>query len=143
MTKLFRGGTIANTLNAVPDAIDKMLKGNYKKIAVGTCSVSLRESTSLKVTIPLNLDFIPSRLFFVIDFKSNGSNYKEWYELESLNSRNGFNININGDVGYGDKIYGFLNNRVLAKESATLDLYISIYKQGSVSAKITDWIAIE
>ena len=120
-----------------------MLKENYKKIASGTCSVSLREATSLKVTIPLNLEFKPSRLFFVIDFKSNGSDYKEWYDTESLNSHNGFSISVSGDSGYGDKIFGFLNNRVLAKESATLDLYISIYKQSSVSAKITDWIAIE
>ena len=145
MTKLFRGGgTIADTLNAVPNAIDKMLKENYKKIASGTCSVSLREATNLKVTIPLNLEFKPSRLFFVISFKSNGNFYKEWYDTESLNSHNGFSINIKGDVGYGDSIGGFFNNsRILTKESAILDLYISIYKQSSVSAKITDWIAIE
>ena len=28
------GGTIANTISAVPDAIDKMLKENYKKVAI-------------------------------------------------------------------------------------------------------------
>ena len=141
------GGTIANTLNAVPNAIDKMLKENYKKIASGTCSVALKEADSFKVTIPLNLDFIPSRLFFVVDFKSNYNSNKGWFELTNLNNTpgvyNAFTINITASSG--DWIRGgFKNTRIITKENAILDLYITIYnKSGSVSAKITEWIAIE
>ena len=143
------GGTIADTISDVPSAIDKML-GNYKKVASGTCSVSLKEADGFKVTIPLNLDFIPSRLFFVVDFKSgnysNNSN-KGWFELTNLNNTpgvyNAFTINMRASSG--DWIRGgFKNTRIITKENAILDLYITIYNSsGYVSVKITEWIAIE
>ena len=75
------GGTIANTLNAVPDAIDKML-GNYKKIAIGSdnaifeyvrCNKGLNYDEQIKsnyvrhIKIPINLDFTPSRLLVEFD----------------------------------------------------------------------------
>ena len=70
------GGTIADTLNAVPNAIDKMLKENYKKVAIielssnnvfkHTCERSypndIDKVKSFEVAT-LNLDFIPNKLY--------------------------------------------------------------------------------
>ena len=71
MTKFFRGGgTIADTLNAVPNAIDKML-GNYKKIAIWegneTFKPAYNQTSSWSKKI--NCDFKISR--FIVFFKNS------------------------------------------------------------------------
>jgi len=56
------GGTIANTISAVPDAIDKMLKENYKKVAIIDTEqykfADNREFSTFKITT--NFNFTPS-----------------------------------------------------------------------------------
>ena len=89
------GGTIANTLNAVPDAIDKML-GNYKKIAIGSdsamfeyvrCNKGLNYDEQIKskyvrhIKIPINLDFTPSRL--LVEFDKIGPMLKGYNQVSS------------------------------------------------------------
>ena len=69
MTKFFRGGgTIANTLSAVPNAIDKML-GNYKKIAIWEGSERFKPPYNQisAWTKKIDCDFKISR--FIIFFK--------------------------------------------------------------------------
>lgn len=90
------GGTIANTLNAVPDAIDKMLKENYKKIAIGSdsamfeyvrCNKGLNYDEQIKskyvrhIKIPINLDFTPSRL--LVEFDKIGPMLKGYNPVSS------------------------------------------------------------
>lgn len=62
------GGTIADTLNAVPDAIDKML-GNYKKIAIWEGSERFKPPYNQisAWTKKINCDFKISR--FIVFFK--------------------------------------------------------------------------
>lgn len=89
------GGTIADTLNAVPNAIDKML-GNYKKIAIielssnnvfnHTCERSYPDDID-KVknfeVATLNLDFIPNKLY--INSNTDG-NEDDGFGLCELNN---------------------------------------------------------
>ena len=95
------GGTIADTISDVPNAIDGML-GNYKKIAIGSdsamfeyvrCNKVLNHDETIEgkyvrhIKIPVNLDFIPSRLLIKFDkigpmLKRNGP----VNSIEDLNS---------------------------------------------------------
>lgn len=56
------GGTIANTISAVPDVIDKMLKENYKKVAIIDTEqykfADNGEFSTFKITT--NFNFTPS-----------------------------------------------------------------------------------
>lgn len=67
------GGTIANTLNAVPNAIDKMLKDNYKKVAIinissfFVCSNYIAGSSPFSIELPINLGFTPTRILVFIN----------------------------------------------------------------------------
>lgn len=69
MKGFYRGGTIADTLNAVPDAIDKMLKENYKKIAIWEGSERFKPPYNQisAWTKKIDCDFKISR--FIIFFK--------------------------------------------------------------------------
>ena len=66
------GGTIADTLNAVPDAIDNML-GNYKKVAIinissfFVCSNYIAGSSPFSIELPINLGFTPTRILVFIN----------------------------------------------------------------------------
>lgn len=67
------GGTIADTISDVPNAIDNMLKENYKKVAIMDTNINIADksgnmdlSTCWGRRIPLNLSFDPSRLIFTI-----------------------------------------------------------------------------
>ena len=77
MKEFYRGGTIANTLNAVPDAIDKMLKENYKKVAIIDVNQVVKEPNSnpCDIRVPLNLYFTPSRIFvkFIFGYQEFGT----------------------------------------------------------------------
>lgn len=59
------GGTIADTLNAVPDTIDKMLKENYKKVAIIDTEqfkfADNREFSTFRLAT--NFEFTPSICF--------------------------------------------------------------------------------
>lgn len=70
MTEFYRGGTIADTLNAVPDAIDGML-GNYNKIAILNFEDKkpnfVPEGSEWSTTdIELNISFIPNQIFVFV-----------------------------------------------------------------------------
>ena len=71
MQKLFRGGTIANTLNDVPRCIKEMIKENYKKIAIQEIKkyFTLRSgSTSFSETIKFTkLTFSPSKIYLTLN----------------------------------------------------------------------------
>ena len=72
MTKFFwGGGTIADTLNGVPNAIDGML-GQYKKIATIDTKIKLNTPYNRygKTRIPLNLSFIPKLIILIVQFPS-------------------------------------------------------------------------
>ena len=66
------GGTIADTLNAVPDAIDNMLR-NYKKVAIinissfFVCSNYIAGSSPFSIELPINLGFTPTRILVFIN----------------------------------------------------------------------------
>lgn len=66
MTELFLGGSIANTISDVPNAIDRMVK-NYKKIATGKSTNIFGDTANIQGSrtfkIPLNLSFVPSKLY--------------------------------------------------------------------------------
>lgn len=60
------GGTIANTISAVPEAIDTMLKENYKKIAtIKNLNVELNPEKESVINLN-NLNFKPSRFFITL-----------------------------------------------------------------------------
>lgn len=60
------GGTIANTISEVPEAIDKMLKVNYKKMAtIKNLNVDLFENKESVIKLK-NLAFRPSRFFITL-----------------------------------------------------------------------------
>ena len=67
MTELFLGGgSIANTISAVPKAIDTMLKENYKKMAtIKNLNVDLFENKESVIKLK-NLAFRPSRFFITL-----------------------------------------------------------------------------
>lgn len=71
MKEFYRGGgTIANTLNAVPERIDKMLKENYKKIAIiEDIELYFPNKEINNITKELSLDFIPNRFIISVGFK--------------------------------------------------------------------------
>ena len=73
------GGTIADTLNDVPSAIDNMLKENYKKVAIidlGTdytfthsYDKNIPIGTKTNYTIKMNgINFTPSKIFINVYF---------------------------------------------------------------------------
>lgn len=86
------GGTLAQTLNDVPNAINEMIKENYKKVAIGECNFKLQTelpygSTETKY-IPLNLTFTPQKVFLKIRpaFPDNQSNFTHYYSIEKTGS---------------------------------------------------------
>lgn len=72
------GGTIADTISDVPSAIDKMLKENYKKVAIIDPTEYLpfpsNNSESIDYTVNTNFAFKPSKIFlnFILRSVSTG-----------------------------------------------------------------------
>lgn len=114
-----RGGGIASkSLSEIPDNINKMLKDNYKKVAIIniTQHIDVPKNTSFRTTkVNLNLTFQPSMIFVLFENSANGRSKdimssKEHYNLSTSFSRstlvmyitsvtkNGFNLNIRDDT---------------------------------------------
>lgn len=86
------GGTIASSISAVPEAIDKMLKENYKKIAVLTLN---KEFTGLYTSIKtlsfsFNVDFNPKEAFLICQAKrdDNKQEYEGYFIVDSKHDCN-------------------------------------------------------
>ena len=75
------GGTIANTISNVPEAIDEMLR-NYKKIADIDVNVGIKivdKPTYIRFEVPnFFLDFTPSRYVFSFTHYDNKQNDIHW-----------------------------------------------------------------
>ena len=102
----------------------------------------MRESTSFKVTILLNLSFKPRRLFFIISLIDRSDSINNaWFDTEkTYKNSSEFKIKITGS--FDDQVTGFFNKEpILTEKDANLDFYLSFY--GGATAKITEWIALE
>ena len=135
------GGYDFKSLDKAPERITDLL-GQYKKIATGRCNIGLRESTSFKVTILLNLSFKPRRLFFIISLIDRSDSINNaWFDTEkTYKNSSEFKIKITGS--FDDQVTGFFNKEpILTEKDANLDFYLSFY--GGATAKITEWIALE
>lgn len=172
MTKLFRGGgTIANTLNAVPERIDKMLTDNYKKIATGTFNLNFSISSSntnrlvlikkdssnsswdyykLKdgIKIPLNLDFKPSLFYITIPTLYPGTRHPdERYSI--LCNKVHYETLLEGEhnLGLADKLSegrGYIEN--LTEKEAIINLNLANTHMDDYPFRMLgncEWVAIE
>ena len=142
MQKLFRGGTIANTLNDVPDAIDKMLKENYKKIADINCDIRLESQKEIK--IPLNLEFKPSKVLFLIQAEDSQNEFLQTW-VNTDDAKNEKNNKFSIHTYYWNMSGYFMKEAILSKEEMILQLRITIQTNGAFvkSYKIVRCIAIE
>lgn len=103
------GGTIADTISDIPSAIDKMLKDNYKKVAMIdnlTCVMeqyknSEKAEITHKITISnINLNFVPS--FFIVGFEASSTIWEK-YSIDTRNSTMSFDFSeYNGFRFYGE-----------------------------------------
>lgn len=139
MQKLFRGGgTIADTLNDVPKAINEMIKENYKKIADITCDKTISKDYAVK--IPLNLSFRPSKVIFLISAESiYGETEETWVNTEDYNETDGVIFSMYGNVtltGY------FLDKPIITEKEMILKINYSLYSDSRIP-KIVRCIAIE
>lgn len=80
------GGTIADTLNAVPDAIDKMLKENYKKVAIiNTEQFTLpSQNESKDFKIPIAVNFNPSICYLQLIPYSDEWQIREAFDIKAV-----------------------------------------------------------
>ena len=95
------GGTIANTISAVPEAIDRMLKQNYKKMAhiEHRDNYSIMPDETLNVEIKTNTNFTPSKIiisFIDSTFTNNFIflNIFNWWDNNYRIAFNYFQINL-------------------------------------------------
>lgn len=128
MTEFYRGGTIADTISDVPNAIDRML-GAYKKIATGSVSVK-KEIKNGDIKFPISLDFVPN--IFIVKIKPDVLYADIAYHLNSKDGQRKYIIDTDGynvdfKVSFKDG-YGVIN--------VANSTYYNTYT-------ITDWIAIE
>ena len=117
MKEFYRGGTIANTLNAVPEAIDKMLKENYKKIAVLTLNKEFKSNTTSGIktfTVDLSgINFTPTKGFLKFKYKiSEEGNYFSKQHLIEIGENTSFPANYS--LEFNVSIY-FGNGSSLSK----------------------------
>ena len=132
------GGTIANTLNAVPEAIDKMLKENYKKIAVLTLNKEFKSNTTSGIktfTVDLSgINFTPTKGFLKFKYKiSEEGNYFSKQHLIEIGENTSFPANYFYNWNYEINIY-----QVKIKDK-TLEFNVSIYfGNGSSLSKTVD-----
>ena len=122
------GGSIANTISDVPNAIDRML-GSYKKIATGSVSVK-KEIKNGEIKFPISLKFVPN--IFIVKIKPDVLYGDIAYHLNSKDGQRRYIVDTNGDhvdfkVSFKDG-YGIIN--------VANSTYYNTYT-------ITDWIAIE
>ena len=125
------GGTIANTISDVPSAIDKMLKENYKKIAIinrsDSFSLDAERWKTFNVT-GLNLPFTPQRIFILF----HQSKEKKQTILDST-------IHINqSSTSDGYSVKGYISN--LKETSFSLNFYLDM---GRATVTLKQIIAIE
>lgn len=125
------GGTIADTISDIPSAIDKMLKENYKKIAIinrsDSFSLDADRWKTFNVT-GLNLPFTPQRIFILF----HQSKEKKQTILDST-------IHINqSSTSDGYSVKGYISN--LKETSFKLNFYLDM---GSATVTLKQIIAIE
>lgn len=131
------GGTIADTISGVPDAIDKML-GNYKKIAVLRPNKEFKNNTINKnntFTVDLTeLNFIPTAGFLKFKYKiSRELNYPATQHTIDINAESQFYANYVYNWDYKINIYN------IKKEDKKLKFNLSIsFSQGSSLAETVD-----
>lgn len=132
------GGTIANTISEVPDAIDKMLKENYKKIAVLTLNKEFKSNTTSGIktfTVDLSgINFTPTKGFLKFKYKiSEVGNYFSKQHLIEIGENTSFPANYFYNWNYEINIY-----QVKIKDK-TLEFNVSIYfGNGSSLSKTVD-----
>lgn len=135
MQKLFRGGgTIANTLNDVPDAIDKMLKENYKKVAIIDLEGRVFQQTSsggnkqsFEIDINSQINFNPKKYY--INSIMSGSGEDRGHGLCDLDTEYWAFISSNEAFRYK---FSVVDNKLiitLINQSTTYNrIVIKIYK---------------
>lgn len=122
------GGTIANTISDVPNAIDRML-GQYKKVAIGSVNVSKNlKDGDIKFTLPIN--FKPN--IFIVRTRSDAPYADIVYHLNSKDGAQEYQIDTDGSYATF-KAYVSGNTAIVNISGAK---YYNTYT-------ITDWIAIE
>ena len=138
-----RGGVQSTSVAEVPKNITKML-GNYKKIAMGSCSktFTLNNANLQTYSIPININFKPSRV--IVHFRKlklvPETSYSD-YIIRELSVDSEFNYKkdystLGGFSGRGAYIDEFDETEIkfgLSRGAANE----TIYAQGF------DWIAIE
>lgn len=97
MTEFYRGGgTIANTISAVPEAIDIMLKENYKKIATINLNkeigIEVNPGQLMDVSVDISLNFNPSIVILVFNSSTN--------IIYPLNNNNSNKVETTRYIGY-------------------------------------------
>lgn len=90
------GGSIANTISAVPKAIDTMLKENYKKIATinlnKNIGINIDPGQLMDVSVDISLNFNPSIVILVFNNSTN--------IIYPLNNNNSNKVTTESYVGY-------------------------------------------
>lgn len=87
------GGSIANTISAVPEAIDRMLKQNYKKMAhiKHGDNYYIMPNETLNVEIKTNTNFTPSKI--IMNFTD--ASYDNFVFLNLFTWDNNYRIGFN------------------------------------------------
>ena len=74
MKEFYRGGTIADTISDVPSAIDKMLKENYKKVAIIEMDTTISKTGAYwRKKININTNFKQNFIFVTLEYKKKFS----------------------------------------------------------------------
>lgn len=134
------GGTIADTLNDVPKAIKEMIKENYKKIADINSDTTIYSDTPTK--IPLNLNFKPSKVLFLLTVKlaDDTGGEQTWVSTEDYKGTLDANFGTNGTVDMKGR---FKAKPIITEKEMTLEVHLSYYTSGARFPRVIRCIAIE
>ena len=129
------GGSIANTISAVPEAIDRML-GNYKKtIILNRNDVLISGTGSINKNISINIPFVPTKIFITLEIQVSSSSTIQ-VSFNNLDIIQGIRVPYGG----GHQIYLEINKPTCTKTN----LNISGKNNGYInSIKLKRIVAIE
>ncbi len=134
------GGEQSKTLNDMPDNITKMLKDNYKKVAIlegRTVKMEGPDSghgyKKQQIEIPINLTFTPSTIILITGQKETGTDVMQG----NIGIMNGLPFTIFRHQSNWTMFKGTLN----IKDNATFILDIQSF--GAYTLKIHNIICIE
>ena len=132
------GGTIADTLTAVPERIDKMLKENYKKVSVLKPNKEFKNNTISGIktfTVDLTgLNFIPKSGFLKFKYKiTREANYFPSQHTIDINAKSQFYANYMYNWDYKITVY----NITIKDNKLNFNVSIS-FAQGSSLAETVD-----